>query len=240
MKIDAAELPYRTLNERIRAAQGRPVEVSHCLGQRYIASGQRAVRLTLSGTPGNALGSYLDGGSITVLGNAQDAVGDTMSDGSIVIHGSCGDALGYGMRGGQIFVRNDAGYRAGIHMKQREGLSPSIVIGGSAGDFLGEYLAGGCILVLGIGVGKDNPVGSFCGTGMHGGRIFIRSGERPRHLPEQVSAHHATPEQLAEIAPLIEAFLAHFSIDGEALSGGTIWCLSPNSENPYHQLYVPN
>ena len=71
-----------------------------CLpGQRFIAAGMSSKRLEIDGIPGNALGAYLGGGSITVNGNAQDAVGDTMSAGRIVIHGSTGDAAGYGHAG---------------------------------------------------------------------------------------------------------------------------------------------
>jgi len=40
-------------------------------------------------------------------------------------------------------------------------------------DYLGEYMAGGVIVVLGMNV-KGVPVGSFVGTGMVGGRIYIR------------------------------------------------------------------
>ena len=68
--------------------------------------------------PGNALGAYLNGASITVNGNAQDAVGDTMNAGEIVVHGSIGDAAGYAMRGGRIFISGHARDTApGIHMK---------------------------------------------------------------------------------------------------------------------------
>ena len=61
----------------------------------------------IDGVPGNALGAYLNGASITVNANAQDAVGDTMNEGEIIIHGNIGDAAGYAMRGGQMFLRGD-------------------------------------------------------------------------------------------------------------------------------------
>jgi len=70
---------------------------------------------------------------------------------------------------------------------------PKLVIGGSAGCFLGEYQAGGTIIVLGLGCEKGKaPVGSFCGTGMHGGKMFIRSAAAPTGLPEQVSCRVAS------------------------------------------------
>ena len=74
--INAAELDYRALNERIR--QCGSARINACLGQRFIASGMREGEIEIHGTPGNALGAYLAGASITVYGNAQDAVGDTM------------------------------------------------------------------------------------------------------------------------------------------------------------------
>ncbi|MFA6949002.1 MAG: glutamate synthase, partial [Eubacteriales bacterium] len=136
----------------------------NCLGERYIGCGARAQTIELDGTPGNALGAYLDGADIIVRGNAQDATGDTMNAGSIIIHGSTGDAAGYAMRGGSIYVRDGAGYRAGIHMKAYKEKLPVIVVGDSAGSFLGEYQAGGVIVVFALDGGC--PVGNFCGTGM--------------------------------------------------------------------------
>ena len=119
--IEASGLSFSQLNETIRHA-GKECRICACQGQRFIAAG-------IDGIPGNALGAYLGGGSITVNGNAQDAVGDTMSAGRIVIHGSTGDAAGYAMRGGEIFIRDNAGYRAGIHMKAYKQHKPVIVMG---------------------------------------------------------------------------------------------------------------
>lgn len=147
--IETSGLSFSQLNETIRHA-GKECRICACQGQRFIAAGMSSKRLEIDGIPGNALGAYLGGGSITVNGNAQDAVGDTMSAGRIVIHGSTGDAAGYAMRGGEIFIRDNAGYRAGIHMKAYKQHKPVIVIGGRAGSFLGEYQAGGLILVLGL------------------------------------------------------------------------------------------
>jgi len=208
-------------------------------GQRYIGCGWKDGTLTINGTPGNALGAYLDGGTIEVNGNAQDAVGDTMNDGKIIVHGSAGDALGYAMRGGSIFIRGDAGYRTGIHMKEYRDKKPVIVIGGRVGSFLGEYLAGGLIVVLGIGA-DGVPVGNFTGTGMHGGKIFIRTQQALAGLPAQVTAAPASGEDLAEIAPHVSAFAGYFGMDAAALLRDSFHVLRPNAKNPYHQLYVAN
>lgn len=238
MNISAMKLDFKSLNEQVKAAMG-DICIDDCYGQRFIGSGLRDKTITVNGTPGNALGAYLDGAVIEVNGNAQDAVGDTMNSGKIVIHGNAGDALGYAMRGGSIFVCGDAGYRTGIHMKQYKDKKPVIIVGGKVGSFLGEYLAGGLIVVLGIG-SEDTPVGNFTGTGMHGGRIFIRTDRELTGLPEQVTADIATREDLREIAPYLDEFAGYFGMDAEKLLKNRFYLLIPNAKNPYHQLYTAN
>lgn len=235
----ARELGHRALNDTLRGKMGRQL-VRDCYGERFIGCAMSKEEIVIEGTPGNALGAYLDGAKIAVIGNAQDAVGDTMNDGQIVIHGSAGDALGYAMRGGAIFVRDGAGYRSGIHMKEYESKRPVIVIGGSVGSFLGEYMAGGLIVVLGIGADGQLPIGPFSGTGMHGGMILIRSDHAPNDLPAQVSCHAATLEDIAQMTPWVDQYAKHFSMDAAQLMKGTFYCLTPNAKNPYRQLYTPN
>lgn len=213
----------------------------NCLGERYIACGKSTGVYELTGTPGNALGAYLDGATIELTGNAQDATGDTMNAGSITIHGNTGDAVGYAMRGGSIYVKGNAGYRAGIHMKAYQDTVPALVIGGRAGSFLGEYQAGGVIVVLGLGCeGGAAPVGYFCGTGMHGGRIYLRCDTLPQDLPEQVCAATAGPEDMAMLEPYLTAFCEKFGTDRERDLGGHYFVLTPNAANPYKTLYVFN
>ena len=198
-KLDAKNMPAKELCARIRESTDTALAVEHVNGQRYIAAGLGKKELTLTGTPGNALGAYLNGTRITVLGNAQDATGDTMNDGAIFVHGSSGDATGYAMRGGKIYVRGNAGYRAGIHMKAYREKQPVLIIGGEAGSFLGEYQAGGIIIVLGLGSGGRAPVGRFVGTGMHGGRMLLRCDTLPPDLPAQVAARRAGKDDLAAV-----------------------------------------
>jgi glutamate synthase domain-containing protein 3 len=236
--ISALNLDFRQLNEQIKATEG-DVCVYDCYGQRYIGSGFKGRSITIYGTPGNALGAYLDGAVIEVWGNVQDATGDTMNGGKIIVHGNAGDALGYAMRGGCIFVRGDAGYRTGIHMKQYKDKKPVIVVGGKVGSFLGEYLAGGMIIVLGIN-SEDVPVGDFTGTGMHGGCIFIRTSKELVGLPAQVTADIASDEDKKEMLPFLFEFAGYFGMDAERLAEDRYYILRPNALNPYKQLYVAN
>ncbi|MDR0321442.1 MAG: glutamate synthase [Treponema sp.] len=238
MNITALDLDFKELNERVKSASG-DVCIDACFGQRFIGSGAKGKTITINGTPGNALGAYLDSAVIKVNGNAQDAVGDTMNDGKIIIHGNAGDALGYAMRGGCIYVKGNAGYRTGIHMKEYKDKKPVIVIGGKVGSFLGEYLAGGLIVVLGIDA-DTAPVGYFTGTGMHGGRIFIRTNEELSSLPAQVVAEKASEEDLKEIKPYVSEFAGHFNMNAEKLIKDKFLVLRPNAKNPYKQLYTAN
>ena len=238
MNLLARKLGFRKLNAEIRKAN-EDITIDDCYGERFIGSGASSKTITINGTPGNALGSYLDGAAIIVKGNAQDAVGDTMNNGKIIIYGNAGDALGYAMRGGKIFVKGDSGYRTGIHMKEYKDKRPVIVVGGSTGSFLGEYLAGGIIVVLGL-YSEDCPVGNFTGTGMHGGQIFIRSNKLPLNLPEQVTADRAGDSDLDLIKEYLVEFSDIYKINIEEILGRTFYKLTPNAKNPYKQLYTFN
>lgn len=238
MNINAEDMHFQILNEEIREAKDPNVTIEHCLGQRYIGSGMSGKEVTIDGIPGNALGAYLNGGTIIVHGNAQDATGDTMNDGEIVIHGSSGDATGYGMRGGRILIRGNVGYRAGIHMKAYQEQQPVLVIGGEAGSFLGEYQAGGTIIVLGLGSSKKAPVGSLCGTGMHGGAMYLRADAVPEDLPPQVAATPASKGDMASIKPYLDDFCDRFGIEKAEVLSKRFLVLRPNTNNPYKALYT--
>lgn len=239
MYIDAAGLSFSELNNKIREAP-RECRIGGCVGQRFIASGMKGKDITIKGVPGNALGAYLGGARITVLGNAQDAVGDTMNAGRIVIHGNIGDAAGYAMRGGEIYVRGNAGYRAGIHMKEYKEKRPVIVIGGRAGSFLGEYQAGGIIIVLGLNDDGRPIVGNFPCTGMHGGVMLFRGDVSGIHFPRQTTSHQITPDEMAEYAPYITEYAKLFDCDAASLLSDKYTIITPDSKNPYKQMYVAN
>ena len=240
MKIDASGMGFRKLNEVVRASPDREVTIVGCAGQRYLAAGLSDKTIAIEGTPGNALGAYLDGCEVTVRGNAQDAVGDTMNGGCIRIFGNAGDALGYAMRGGKIFVRGDAGYRVGIHMKAYGDRRPAIVIGGVTGSFLGEYQAGGLIVALDLAHDPLGIVGNFCGTGMHGGEMYLRCTEVPHPLPAQVKAERVERITDPFVLGVVREFADVFSLNADEILSAPFLRLTPNAENPYRRLYTNN
>ena len=240
MKIlNVAALDHQAINDSLRDVQ-EDCTLINCCGQRFIAAGMSDKNITISGVPGNALGAYLNGASITVNANAQDAVGDTMNKGKIVIHGNIGDAAGYAMRGGRIFVRGNAGYRAGIHMKQYKDKVPVLVIGGRTGSFLGEYQAGGVIVVLGLHTAGKKIVHNFPCTGMHGGKLFLRGKCDDIEFPSQVTARAADSADLAEIQEYVAEFCKEFDCSSQEIMNSPFTVVTPDSKNPYKQMYVAN
>ena len=239
LSISAKGLSFRELNNAIRAE--KICEVKDLFGERFVAAGMSDKKLYLYGTPGNALCSYLNGAEVTVFGNAQDAVGDTMNDGKIIVHGNIGDATGYAMRGGKIFVKGNAGYRAGIHMKAYKDKIPVLIIGGSAGSFLGEYQAGGLIIVLGLNSEKsaDMPIiGNFPCTGMHGGKMLLRSDCSGLEFPKSVRVKPLS--DLSEFEVYLREYCETFGFDYNEIISSPFTLVEPDSNNPYKQMYVTN
>lgn len=239
MKIDVSKLDFDALNNAIRSTD-KKCHIEGCIGQRFIAAGMSGKKIEIDGIPGNAMGAYLNGAEIVVNGNAQDAVGDTMNDGKIVIHGNIGDAAGYAMRGGEIYVKGNAGYRAGIHMKEYKNKKPVMVIGGRTGSFLGEYQAGGILIVLGLHKDGKQIVGKFPSTGMHGGKLFLRGKVDDVEFPSQVNVSKATKEDIKLIAPYIKKYSKFFGCDFDEIIKEDFTIVTPDSKNPYKQMYVAN
>jgi len=92
---------------------------------------------------------------------------------------------------------------------------------------------------LGLGYSRA-PIGSFTGTGMHGGKIFIRTEVELPPLPAQVTKEKATAEEIEEIKPYIEKFCKYFNLEAEQFFKDNYMVLKPNAKNPYKQLYVAN
>jgi glutamate synthase domain-containing protein 3 len=242
-EIDAAGLPSRALNERVRAAlkAGAPeIVLRRVGGQRYIGAGLAGgARIVVEGVPGNDLACFMAGPRIEVRGNAQDGVGNTMGGGSVVIHGQAGDVLGYSMRGGRIFVRGNAGYRVGIHMKAYRDRSPVVIVGGTVRAYFGEYMAGGTLAVLGIGRAEGEPLaGDFIGTGMHGGEIYLRGSVEPRQLGREVGAVAIDDAGWERFRPHLEAFAQAFGLDAAQFPRASFTRLKPVSHRPYGKIYV--
>ena len=243
LKLDANGLHYRELNTRLREASRdsyQRVELHQVCGQRYLGTDiHRPLEIHIYGTPGNDLGSFLDGPRIIVHGNTQDGCGNTMNSGEIIVHGHAGDILALSARGGRVFVRDGVGYRAGIHMKEYQEKRPQVVIGGSAQDFLGEYMGGGVLMVLGLDLAPGQPHRtSFIGTGMHGGVIYLRGEVRDYQLGREVGVAEPDEKDRAVIEALVRDYAALFGRDPQGVLQGKFIKLFPRYLRPYGRLYA--
>ncbi|MGC9105474.1 MAG: class II glutamine amidotransferase [Thermoprotei archaeon] len=186
--IDASKYDYKSLNYAIAevAKKKDEVVVANVMGHRYIGISFKRLgvsnkRIHLYGVVGNVLANLNENNEFWVHGNVGDDCCDTMHGGKVVILGDARDVLAQTFQNGKVFVKHNAGNRVGIQMREYKDRRPYLVIGGMVDDYLGEYMAGGVIVVLGRGV-KGEPVGNFVGTGMVGGRIYIRGKVSPSKL----------------------------------------------------------
>jgi len=243
MTIEAKGVYYRQLNEKIREAVASgetEVVVNNVNGQRYIGDGVRGkATITVNGVPGNDLAAFMDGPTLVINGNAQDGVANTMNEGKVVVMGNAGDVLGYGMRGGKLFVKGDVGYRVGIHMKGYKANIPVVIAGGTAGDFFGEYMAGGILVLLGLGRDKDTPlVGDYCGTGMHGGVMYIRGEVDPTRCGAEVGIEELSEEDTKTLEGYLKEYCEDTGHDLGKIMKEKFVKLYPKSSRPYGRLYA--
>jgi glutamate synthase domain-containing protein 3 len=241
--IDSKGVYYKTLNEQIREEFERgatDIVLENVIGQRYIGTGLafQGVTVTINGVPGNDLAAFMNGPTLVVNDNAQDGVANTMNSGLVIINGDAGDVLGYGMRGGSVYVRGDVGYRVGIHMKAFGENKPLIVVGGHARDFLGEYMAGGEIVVLGLGEEQGPVVGSYCGTGMHAGVMYVRGSIAEHQLGKEVRVAPPSEEDLARISEIVTDYSQVMKLDAETIMSQPFIKIYPYTSRPYGRLYV--
>ncbi len=240
-RIDATGKHYKTLNQEIISGMNggtTKLILDNVNGQRYIGDALEGNQeIIIHGVPGNDLAVFMNGLHITVYGNIQDGGANTMNEGTLVVHGSAGDTLGYGMRGGEIYIRDDVGYRAGIHMKEYGDDRPIIVIGGGAGNFLGEYMAGGLIILLNL-EGRENCLGNYTGSGMHGGAIYVRGDiekQRKKIKARIVPVQNAEAEELNHY---IGRFSKYFDRNPGPVRPEEYFKIVGTGARPYKKLYV--
>jgi glutamate synthase domain-containing protein 1/glutamate synthase domain-containing protein 3 len=194
--FSAKNMDFRQINALISEAcqSGKSyIRFTEINGQRYIGIGfsfkkieergdspfsppvavRTHFKIELEGFPGNCLANLNDGAIFEVFGNVADDAADTMHSGSLIIHGSARDVLGQALQGGTIFVRGSVGNRAAIQMREYQDNKPFLIVGETADDYLGEYMAGGVVCILNLS-DLPNPVGKYVGSGMVGGRIYVR------------------------------------------------------------------
>lgn len=167
--------------------------VAHCQGHRFIGNGfgpeSDGVRMDVYGSPGDYLGSGMDGMEIYVHNNAQDQLAQIMKRGKLVVYGDVGQTFMYGAKGGEAYVLGNAAGRPLINAVGK----PRVVINGTALDYLAEsFMAGdplnggGFVVLNGVHLADDGEVAEletpYPGGNLFslasGGAIYVRD---PRH-----------------------------------------------------------
>jgi glutamate synthase domain-containing protein 3 len=239
--IDALNVCYRDLNSLVDDAiiTDKDIVLKNVFGQRYIGRGlPDKVKVRIYGTPGNDMAAYMDGAELEIFGNGQDAAGNTMNYGRIIVHGNCGDTLGYAARGGEIYVEANVGCRVGIHMKEYKESKPVIVAGGRADDFLGEYMAGGAIILLGLNLEKgENIIGKYCGTGMHGGAIYMNSNPDKYKFGKEALKTPLNGSDIEFLQKHINFYEKTFKKDLKHIKVESFSKYAPGNKNPYANMY---
>lgn len=73
---------------------------------------------------------------------------------------------------------------------------------------------------------------------MHGGKIVVRSREMPTGLPPQLAVREASADDMAQIETCLASFCEAFGRKREGAGYPALFVLTPNSKNPYKQLYT--
>mgnify|MGYP007121837814 CR=1 FL=1 len=83
-------------------------------------------------------------------------------------------------------------------------------------------------------------IGNFPCTGMHGGKLFLRGDCRNLKFPPQVTADIASFEDLQGIMDDLKEYCSDFHYDLKTILSSPFTLVTPNSKNPYKQMYVAN
>ena len=94
--------------------------------------------------------------------------------------------------------------------------------------------------MLGLHTDGRPAVGNFPCTGMHGGKLVLRGPADAAAFPRQVTLCPASAGDLAEIEPYVRQFCRFFGYEAQDLLRGPYTVVTPDSSNPYKQMYVAN
>lgn len=179
-----SRLESRVLEERIHQAVSeghRDIEViaqgQHGIGGRLWQTGREAIRICVTGTSGQRLGSMgFPNTTIDCKGSASDDVGWLNAGAEIIVHGNVTNGAGNAMAQGRISIAGDAGARAMTMTKHNPRFNPpEMWVLGTVGDSFAEFMAGGIAVICVYGSPrKDNVLGYRPCVGMVGGKIFFR------------------------------------------------------------------
>ena len=75
---------------------------------------------------------------------------------------------------------------------------------------------------------------------MHGGKMFLRADCRELSLPDRVTARAAQIRDMTELNAYVAEYCELFGLDSEEILASPFTVVTPDSKNPYKQMYVAN
>lgn len=181
---DGVRIESRILEERIQKAVrngSRKLEIDamgqHGIGGRLWISKEEPISVTITGSPGQRIGSKgFPGTSIEVMGAASDDVAWLNAGAEITVHGNASNGVCNAMAQGKVFIAGNIGSRGMTMTKTNPRFDPpELWVLGSVGDYFAEFMAGGTAVVCGHEAqNPKNVLGYRPCVGMVGGRIFVR------------------------------------------------------------------
>ena len=95
-------------------------------------------------------------------------------------------------------------------------------------------------MVLGLNRGDRRIVHNFPCTGMHGGKVYFRGEISKDVFPRNICLNSATEEDMKCIEKQISEFAEIFGYDKDKILNSPFTVATPDSNNPYKQMYVAN
>ena len=183
-KDESGRVSSRVMEERIQEAVrsgARKIEIEafgqHGLGGRIFLTGNKQVKLSITGSPGQRAGAMGSSGTtVEIHGPASDDIGWLNSGAEIIVHGYATNGACNAMAQGRVFIGGNIGSRGMTMTKHNPRFSsPELWVLGSAGDYFAEFMAGGVAVVCGHQPqDSENVLGYRACVGMVGGSIFFR------------------------------------------------------------------
>jgi hypothetical protein len=75
---------------------------------------------------------------------------------------------------------------------------------------------------------------------MHGGKMFLRSTCEDTVFPKQVHVSQAAGQDLEELTSYLTEYCQLFDLNLEEVLSSPFTVITPDSKNPYQQMYVAN
>lgn len=84
-------------------------------------------------------------------------------------------------------------------------------------------------------------INNICGTGMHGGKIYLLCEKLPHAIPRQVRAEKIHGADDGELREIIKDYCRYFKeMNAERLTDADYFLLTPDTDNPYKRMYTDN